>query len=67
MAQIIAGHLGKELKYEMVDFHSSRPGHDRRYALSGAKMKGLGWEPPKGFEESLKKMVDWYVQHKLFL
>ena len=30
LAQIIAATQGKELKYEMVDFHSSRPGHDLR-------------------------------------
>ena len=35
LAQIIAKSQGKELKYEMQDFHSSRPGHDLRYALSG--------------------------------
>ena len=39
LAQIIAESQKKELKYEMVDFHSSRPGHDLRYSLSGEKMK----------------------------
>ena len=38
LATLIAGVIGKPLKYEMVDFHSSRPGHDLRYALSGVKM-----------------------------
>ena len=41
----------------MVDYHSSRPGHDLRYALSGEKMKKLGW----GFrlsEVGLKKSSD---------
>ena len=28
----------------MVDFHSSRPGHDLRYALDGSLMKEIGWE-----------------------
>ena len=27
MAQLIAECMNKELKYEMVDFHSNRPGH----------------------------------------
>ena len=27
----------------MVDFHTSRPGHDLRYALDGGLMKELGW------------------------
>ena len=32
LAQMIAAVVGKELNYTMVDFHSSRPGHDLRYA-----------------------------------
>ncbi|QQG36624.1 MAG: GDP-mannose 4,6-dehydratase [Micavibrio aeruginosavorus] len=51
------------LCYEMVDFHSSRPGHDLRYALDGRKMKALGWQPPKNFEESLKKTVQWSLEN----
>lgn len=63
LAQLIANRVGKELKYEMVDFHSSRPGHDLRYSLSGEKMLSLGWELPKTFEESLNKTIDWYLEH----
>ena len=55
------------LKYEMVDFHSSRPGHDLRYALDGSKMKHLGWQPPKNFEESLKKTVEWSLANNEWL
>ena len=43
LAQIIAEAQGKELKYDLIDFHSSRPGHDLRYALDGSKMKEMGW------------------------
>lgn len=60
MARYVANALGKELKYELVDFHSSRPGHDLRYALDGTKMKDMGWEVPKTFEDSLAKTVGWY-------
>jgi dTDP-glucose 4,6-dehydratase len=49
--------------FNMVDFHSSRPGHDLRYALDGSKMKSLGWEPPKTFEESLKKTISWTLDN----
>jgi dTDP-glucose 4,6-dehydratase len=38
---MIAKVQGKELQYEMSDFHSARPGHDLRYSLSGKKT--LGW------------------------
>ncbi|MHA1305429.1 MAG: dTDP-glucose 4,6-dehydratase [Candidatus Heimdallarchaeaceae archaeon] len=62
LAQMIAKHLGKELKYEMVDFHSSRPGHDLRYSLDGSKLKELGFEFPKTLEESLFKTIDWTIK-----
>lgn len=67
MAQLIAKIMNKELKYEMVDFHSSRPGHDLRYALDGAKMKALGWSLPVDFEESLRKTVEWTLQNRKWL
>lgn len=67
MAQFIADYMDKELKYEMVDFHSSRPGHDLRYSLDGSKLKYFGFEYPKTFEESLKKTIDWYLEHKQWL
>lgn len=57
LATMIANLLNKPLKYEFVDFHSSRPGHDLRYALSDAKMKALGWEPKVGLKERLELMV----------
>jgi dTDP-glucose 4,6-dehydratase len=59
LAQIIARAQGKELKYEMVDFHSSRPGHDLRYALDGALLEGLGWIPQIKLSERVKEVVDW--------
>lgn len=67
MAQYVAAALGKELKYELVDFHSSRPGHDLRYALDGAKIKKMGWEAPKTFEESLRETVQWTANHPRWL
>ena len=61
MAYKIANILGCKLRYDMVDFHSSRPGHDLRYALDGTKMKEMGWELPLGFDRSLEKTVRWIV------
>ena len=59
LAKYVAGAEGKELNYEMVDFHSSRPGHDLRYGLSGEYMKSLGWEPRFTLRERIKEVVDW--------
>jgi dTDP-glucose 4,6-dehydratase len=59
LAKMIAGAVGKELVYEMTDFHSSRPGHDLRYALDGGLLKSLGWEPKIKFSDRVKEVVDW--------
>ncbi len=63
LALMIAKIVGNPLTYELVDFHSSRPGHDLRYALSGKKMKSMGWEPPVDFGASLEKTVRWTMEH----
>jgi dTDP-glucose 4,6-dehydratase len=47
----------------MVDFHSSRPGHDLRYSLDGSKMKELGWKPPIDLKKSLEKTVRWTLEN----
>jgi len=67
LAQTIADIIGKPLAYEMVNWHESRPGHDLRYALDGTKLKELGWEHPKTFEESLEKTVRWMLAHPKWL
>lgn len=67
LAKMIAAAQGKELKYEMVDFHTSRPGHDLRYALSGDLMRSLGWEPRVGLSDRIKEVSDWYMNNTRWL
>ena len=67
MAQIIARTMNMELKYKMVDFHSSRPGHDLRYGLDGNKMFDMDWTLPINFEDSLRKTVLWTLDNKEWL
>jgi dTDP-glucose 4,6-dehydratase len=67
LAQYIADVMNKELIYEMVDFHSSRPGHDLRYGLDGNKMKELGWIMPVNFEDSMKKTIMWTLENNEWL
>jgi dTDP-glucose 4,6-dehydratase len=59
---MIADVLGKTPKFDYVDFHKTRPGHDRRYALDGTKLADLGWIAPMGFEESIKRTVKWTLE-----
>jgi len=67
LAQRIADVQETFLNYEMVDFHSSRPGHDLRYGLDGTKMKELGWVPPVHFEEALTSTVKWTLDNPRWL
>lgn len=44
---------------------ADRPGHDRRYALTNAKLTAkTGWEPQMNFEQGLLDTVDWYRSHR---
>ena len=67
LAQIIADAQDKELKYELVDFHSSRPGHDLRYALDGDKMKQLGWVSAKSVRERIAEVTKWTLINKRWI
>lgn len=67
LAKMVADIQGKPLNYELVDFHSQRPGHDLRYAMSGAYLKSLGWEPKIKLSERLKEVVDWSLANTLWL
>lgn len=62
LAQMIAGFVGKPLDCELVDFHSSRPGHDLRYALDDSYIREMGWSQPINIDESLRKTVEWYLR-----
>ena len=59
----VARIIGKEAKFELVDAHTSRPGHDLRYALDGKKAFDWGWFAPVKFEKSLTKTVQWYLEN----
>ena len=67
LAQIIAEAQDKELKYELVDFHSARPGHDLRYALDGDKMRELGWEPAKSVRDRIAEVTKWTLANRRWI
>lgn len=67
LAEIIAHAQDKPLIYELVDFHSSRPGHDLRYALDGSKMKELGWEPVKSVRERIADVTKWTLENNRWI
>lgn len=63
----IAETMGKEFTYKKVDFHSSRPGHDLRYALKDTKMSQLGFEYPVSFDQSFAKTIRWTLKNPRWL
>jgi dTDP-glucose 4,6-dehydratase len=67
LAKFISDVIKKPLIYELVDFHSSRPGHDLRYGLDGTKLKELGFSFPVTFEESLTKTINWSLENRDWL
>ena len=54
----------KDDEVQWVDYHTARPGHDKRYALSGEKLANIGWKPPVDLEDSIKKAVKWTLDSK---
>ncbi len=54
--------LGKP--WSLVRQVEDRPGHDRRYAMDGAKVTALGWRPRVSFEEGLAATIDWFVANE---
>jgi len=67
MAQLIAKHAGIPLKYDLVDFHSTRPGHDLRYALDDARIKEIGLAQYTEMDEAMRLTVQWYLERKEWL
>jgi dTDP-glucose 4,6-dehydratase len=48
----------------LIQFVADRPGHDRRYAIDAAKIRGeLGWAPRETFESGLERTVGWYLDN----
>lgn len=67
LAQMVAQAMGKELLYEMVDFHSSRPGHDLRYCLSGERLRVMGFTHNYTTEQAVNKIVEFTLNNPQWL
>jgi dTDP-glucose 4,6-dehydratase len=47
----------------LIEHVTDRPGHDRRYSLSSAKLAALGWEAQVRFADGLERTVAWYREN----
>lgn len=62
ICEVIKGRKLKDDEIGWLDYHTARPGHDKRYALSGEKLAKMGWKPPVDLEKSIKKTVKWMLE-----
>jgi dTDP-glucose 4,6-dehydratase len=46
-----------------LNLEHKRPGQDVRYALNDDKLRSLGWEPKKKFDEEISKIVKYYKKN----
>ena len=53
-----------DVGWDRVDRVEDRKGHDRRYSLSDAKLRALGYEPEKAFDDGLAETIDWYTHNR---
>jgi len=58
--KIVSVHHDTDDWKEFVDFSYSRQGQDVRYALNDDKLRSLGWEPKKIFDEEIASIVEYY-------
>jgi dTDP-glucose 4,6-dehydratase len=48
----------------VISYVKDRPGHDRRYSLSSARLEALGWKAAVGFDEGIERTVHWYRENE---
>jgi dTDP-glucose 4,6-dehydratase len=58
----ILAHTGRD--ESLIEYVKDRPGHDRRYSLSAARLETLGWSAAVGFEEGIERTVTWYRENE---
>jgi dTDP-glucose 4,6-dehydratase len=63
--QVVAELLNRlDKPWSLVRLVEDRPGHDRRYAMDGSRLAGLGWTNGVRFEDGLAATIDWYLTHE---
>ncbi len=63
MTSLIANILGTDFSVVNEDYHSTRPGHDHRYALDNSKITSAGWKPPFQLSDALERTVRWTLDN----
>jgi dTDP-glucose 4,6-dehydratase len=62
ITELILTELGKP--WSLVRSVPDRPGHDRRYAMDGSRLRRLGWKPAVAFGEGISRTARWYADNE---
>jgi dTDP-glucose 4,6-dehydratase len=62
LTRLILDHLGADPA--LVRHVEDRAGHDRRYSLETTKVRALGWQPRREWEEGVRATIDWYRDNR---
>jgi dTDP-glucose 4,6-dehydratase len=62
LARLIVDHIGADAG--LIRHVEDRAGHDRRYSLETTKIRALGWEPRRDWEEGIRSTIDWYRDNR---
>jgi dTDP-glucose 4,6-dehydratase len=62
LARVIVEHVGADAG--LIRHVEDRAGHDRRYSLETTKIRSLGWQPRRDWEEGIRSTIDWYRDNR---
>jgi dTDP-glucose 4,6-dehydratase len=48
----------------LVRHVADRAGHDRRYSLDTTKLRRLGWQPSRAWDDGIRETVEWYRDNR---
>ncbi len=61
MLDVKLGSLASGPREKLISHVIDRPGHDQRYALSGERLKKLGWAAKTNMELGIDQTINWYL------
>src|SRR3954451_12607291 len=62
LTRVIVEQLGAD--NALVRHVEDRAGHDRRYSLDTTKIRSLGWQPRRSWDDGGRATIDWYRDNR---
>ena len=62
LTRLIVEQLGADSA--LVRHVEDRAGHDRRYSLDTTKVRSLGWQPRRSWDDGVRATIDWYRDNR---